>query len=113
LLKEPVDFPADNTSVSGCAPLTGDSGVGALAFNVSPFGPADVVPGSAELGDSGVSGFFEQATARASKTADAHATAFLCCIRKTSYFELDLSNPLGNGLANSTTLGSFLSSLAC
>jgi hypothetical protein len=53
--------------------LTGDCGVGAFAFRVSPLGPASVVPGCAELGETGESEFLEHATASASTTTDVHA----------------------------------------
>jgi hypothetical protein len=65
----PVDLFVVNTSVSGWAPLTGDTAVGAVTFKVEPSAAAPAEGSVAAEGLTGVSGDFEQASARANKAA--------------------------------------------
>ena len=67
--------------VSGCAPLTGETGVGAVAFSVEPSAAAFTDPFSVTLGEDGLWDDFEQAMARASTAAAEQRTNLFWCIR--------------------------------
>src|SRR5688572_32150005 len=65
----PCALVAVSTTVSGCAPLTGDTAVGVVAFRVEPSGAASAVGSGAGDGDTGDGDCFEQAIATASTAA--------------------------------------------
>jgi hypothetical protein len=67
--------------VSGCAPLTGEIGDGAVAFSVEPSAAAFTDPFSVTLGEDGLCDDFEQAMARASTAAAEQRTNLFWCIR--------------------------------
>src|SRR5687768_13870428 len=75
-----VAAPAVRMSTSGWALLTGDCGVGAVAFNVEPSFAASATPGSAPVGATGAGESFEQASASARTAPDAQAKSLVCCI---------------------------------
>src|SRR5690349_14044023 len=82
----PVDFDATSTTVSGCEPLTGETGLGALAFSVEPSAAAPPEMSSVDVGEAGLGDDFEHATASANRAAAAHRRNLFWCIRQTSIF---------------------------
>src|SRR5919198_1381331 len=67
---------AMRTSASGCAPLTGDTGEGAVAFNVEPSGAAPLSDAVAEDGLVGVCDDLPHASASTNAAVAAHRRIF-------------------------------------
>jgi hypothetical protein len=77
----PSAFDDVSVKLSGWAPPTGETAVGAVAFNVEPSAPASPDPFSVTEGEAGLGDDFEQAIATASTAAAEQRTNLFWCIR--------------------------------